>query len=66
MPYAAAVPINVASREEEIASKRELRSDAQVSGDLNSSVYHIRLKPVKFAVLLDALNEKRISVRIGM
>ena len=66
MPSAAAVPITVARSEDESASKREFRSATHVSGDLNSSAYHIRLKPVKFAVLLDALNEKSISVKIGM
>jgi hypothetical protein len=36
------------------------------SGEEKSSWYHIRLKPVKLEVLFDALNEKRISVSIGI
>ena len=66
MPAAAAVPMTVASAEEQIARTSVLRSAAKVSGERNSSRYQRRLNPVKTAVLFDALKEKKIRVRIGI
>ena len=66
MPSAAAVPIIVEMSDERTASMRVFLRAVNVSGELNSSLYHLKLKPVKSAVLFDSLNEKRISVRIGI
>ena len=66
MPSAAAVPITVAITDESTARIREFLRAVKVSGELNSSLYHLKLKPVKTAVLFSALNEKNTSVRIGM
>ena len=66
MPAAAAVPMTVASAEEQIARTSVFRRAANVSGERKSSRYHRRLKPVKTAVLFEALKEKKISVMIGM
>ena len=66
MPSAAAVPITVAIREEETARITVFLSAIQASSDLKSSTYHLKLKPENYAVLADALNEKSITVRIGI
>ena len=65
MPSAAAVPTTVAIREDRTARIRVLRSAVKVSVELKSSLYHLKLKPVKTAVLLDSLKEKNIRVRHG-
>jgi hypothetical protein len=66
MPSAAAVPMTVEISDDSIASMRVLRSAVNASGELKSSTYHFRLNPVKTAVLLELLNEKNISVNIGI
>jgi hypothetical protein len=66
IPSAAAVPITVESKEEDTASISVFLRAVKVSGELKSSLYHLKLKPVNTAVLLASLNEKNIRVMMGI
>ena len=66
IPSAAAVPIIVAMRADKTAKISVFLSASKVSGELNSSIYHLKLKPSNTAVLFAELNEKKIRVTIGI
>ena len=51
---------------EDIARMRVFLNAVKVSGELKSSLYHLRLNSPKTAVEFSELKEKNISVSIGM
>ena len=66
IPIAAAVPIIVANREEIRAIMIVLKRAERIASLWNSFWYHCKLKPVKYALDFEALNEKTISTSMGM
>ena len=65
MPTAAIVPINVANKDANTATKHVFKSELRIALSPNRLMYHFREKPEKTDLLFELLNENITKTKIG-